>query len=99
VPAAAGFSHALIPADKICDFRPLPSARGRSCDRLDGVFSAAKPYRFGNFVSKSVPAAAGFHALIPADKICDFVGSFRRVGELCSPWWCFFGGKATEKTD
>ena len=39
------------------------------------------------------------HALIPADKICDFVGSFLRVDELCSSWWCFFGGKATEKTD
>ena len=40
-----------------------------------------------------------FHALITADKICDFVGSFLRVDSLCSSWWCFFGGKATEKTD
>jgi hypothetical protein len=40
-----------------------------------------------------------FHALITADKICDFVGSFLRVDSLRSSWWCFFGGKATEKTD
>ncbi len=44
--------------------------------------------------------ARGFFArLSPPAKIKDFVISPRRADSLCSPKRCFFGGKATEKTD
>jgi hypothetical protein len=46
-----------------------------------------------------MPRFAGMRALSPLAKIKDFCSSPRRADSLCSSKWCFFVGKAAEKTN